>query len=217
MLNITHYQRSENQNHNELSSHVSQNGCHQKVYKKLSAGNESPQKTSVEKREPSYTVGGNANWYRHYGQQCGDSLKIWKQNCHMIQPSHRQAYTSRKSDLKETHVPNVHCSTVYNNQDKEATQMSISRQMNKEVHIYNGILLSYKKNILESVLMRWMKLEPITQSKVSQKEKYQYSVLTHIYGIQKDGNDDPICKAVRDTDVKNILLDCVGKGEGGTI
>ena len=61
--------------------------------------------------------------------------------------------------------------------------MSISRQMNKEVHIYNGILLSYKKNILESVLMRWMKLEPITQSKVSQKEKYQYSVLTHIYGI----------------------------------
>ena len=51
------------------------------------------------------------------------------------------------------------------------------------VHIHNGILLSYKKNILESVLMRWMKLEPIIQSKVSEKEKYQYSVLTHIYGI----------------------------------
>ena len=63
--------------------------------------------------------------------------------------------------------------------------MSISRQTNKEVvvHIHNGILLSYKKNILESVLMRWMKLEPIIQSKVSEKEKYQYSVLTHIYGI----------------------------------
>ena len=29
----------------------------------------------VEKREPSYTVGGNANWYSHYGEQCGDSLK----------------------------------------------------------------------------------------------------------------------------------------------
>ena len=38
--------------------------------------------------------------------------------------------------------------------------------MNKEVvvHIHNGILLSYKDNILESVLMRWMKLEPIIQS-----------------------------------------------------
>ena len=35
----------------------------------------------------------------------------------------------------------------------------------------------------EAVLMRWMKLEPITQSEVSQKEKYQYSILTHVYGI----------------------------------
>ena len=40
-----------------------------------------------------------------------------------------------------------------------------------------------KKNTLESVLMRWMKLEPIIQSEVSQKEKHQYSILTHIYGI----------------------------------
>ena len=40
-----------------------------------------------------------------------------------------------------------------------------------------------KKNIFESVLMRWMRLEPIIQSEVSQKEKHQYSILTHIYGI----------------------------------
>ena len=40
-----------------------------------------------------------------------------------------------------------------------------------------------KKNTFESVLMRWMKLEPIIQSEVSQKEKHQYSILTHIYGI----------------------------------
>ena len=40
-----------------------------------------------------------------------------------------------------------------------------------------------KKNAFESVLMRWMKLEPIIQSEVSQKEKYQYSILMHIYGI----------------------------------
>ena len=40
-----------------------------------------------------------------------------------------------------------------------------------------------KKNTSESVLMRWMKLEPIIQSEVSQKEKHQYSILTHIYGI----------------------------------
>ena len=40
-----------------------------------------------------------------------------------------------------------------------------------------------KKNTFESVLMRWMKLKPIIQSKVSQKVKHQYSILTHIYGI----------------------------------
>ena len=40
-----------------------------------------------------------------------------------------------------------------------------------------------KKNGFESVLMRWMKLEPIIQSEVSQKEKHQHSILTHTYGI----------------------------------
>ena len=33
------------------------------------------------------------------------------------------------------------------------------------------------------VKIRWMKLEPIIQSEVSQKGKHQYSILTHIYGI----------------------------------
>ena len=40
-----------------------------------------------------------------------------------------------------------------------------------------------KKIAFESVLMRWMKLEPIIQSKVNQKEKHQYSILMHDYGI----------------------------------
>ena len=40
-----------------------------------------------------------------------------------------------------------------------------------------------KKNTFESVLMRWMKLVPIIQSEVSQKERHQYSILPHIYGI----------------------------------
>ena len=40
-----------------------------------------------------------------------------------------------------------------------------------------------KKNSFESVLMRWMTLEPIIQSEVSQKDKDHYNILTHIYGI----------------------------------
>ena len=72
--------------------------------------------------------------------------------------------------------------------DNRRSNQSILKEIKKAVvHIHNGILLEYysaiKKNTFEPVLMRWMKLEPIIQSKVSQKEKHQYSRLTHIYGI----------------------------------
>ena len=40
-----------------------------------------------------------------------------------------------------------------------------------------------KRNAFESALMRWMNLEPIIQSEVSQKEKEKYRILTHIYRI----------------------------------
>ena len=66
---------------------------------------------------------------------------------------------------------------------------------------------------LSIIIMRWMKLEPVIQSEVSQKDKEHYSILTHtythththiyiyiyIYGIQKDGNDNPICKTEKET------------------
>ena len=39
-----------------------------------------------------------------------------------------------------------------------------------------------KRNTFESVLMRWMKLEPVIQSEVSQKDKDKYYILMHIYG-----------------------------------
>ena len=51
-----------------------------------------------------------------------------------------------------------------------------------------------KRNVFESVLMRWMNLEPITQSEVSHKEKNKYCILPHIYGIQKFGTDEPISR-----------------------
>ena len=40
-----------------------------------------------------------------------------------------------------------------------------------------------KRNAFESVLMRWMNLEPVIQSEVSQKEKDKYCIPVHIYGI----------------------------------
>ena len=70
-----------------------------------------------------------------------------------------------------------------------------------------------EKNAFESVLMKWMKLEPIIQSKVIQKEKHQYSILMHIrlwrWPYMRDSK--------RNTDVKNRLLDSVGEGKGEMI
>ena len=47
-----------------------------------------------------------------------------------------------------------------------------------------------KRNAFEAVLMRWMKLGPIIQSEVSQKEKDKYCILMHIYGIWKNGSKE---------------------------
>ena len=61
---------------------------------------------------------------------------------------------------------------------------SVDKWIRKLWYIYTMEYYSaIEKNSFESVLMRWMKLEPITQSEVSQKDKDQYSILTHIYGI----------------------------------
>ena len=51
------------------------------------------------------------------------------------------------------------------------------------------------RNIFESVLMRWMNLEPIIQSEVSQKEKDKYRILTYIHGIYKNGTEEFIYRA----------------------
>ena len=63
-----------------------------------------------------------------------------------------------------------------------------------------------KKNTFESVLMGWMKLEPIIQSEVSQKEKHQYSILIHIYGILKDSNDDPVYETAKETQMYRTVF-----------
>ena len=63
-----------------------------------------------------------------------------------------------------------------------------------------------KKNSFESVLMRWMNLEPIIQNEVSQKDKDQYSILMNIHEILKVGNNNPICKTEKETQMYRIDL-----------
>ena len=73
------------------------------------------------------------------------------------------------------------------------------------VHIHNGVL-AIKKNTFESVLMRWMKLEPIIQSEVSQKGKHQNSIITYIYEIKKDSNNNPICDIAKETQMYRTVF-----------
>ena len=67
---------------------------------------------------------------------------------------------------------------------KQPRCLSTDEWIKKLWYIYTmEYYLATKKNALESVLMRWMNLEPIIQSEVIQKEKDKYCILTHIYGI----------------------------------
>ena len=70
-----------------------------------------------------------------------------------------------------------------------------------------------KRNTFESVPMRWMKLEPIIRSEVSQKEKYKYQILMHIYGIQKEGIDEFICRAAMEKQTQRADLQTRGGKE----
>ena len=103
----------------------------------------------------------------------------------MTQQSHYWAYTP-----KETRIERDKCTTMFivalfiiARTRKQPRCPSADEWIRKLWYIYTmEYCPAIKKNTFESVLMRWMKLEPIIQSEVSQKEKV-YSILTHIYGI----------------------------------
>ena len=96
--------------------------------------------------------------------------------------------------------------------------MSIERWVDKEVvvHIYNGIILSHKK---EWIWVGWTETdEPrACYAEWSKSEKYIYHILMHIYGISKNGTEEPICRAGLET--KTCRMDMwtqQGEEEGGT-
>ena len=79
---------------------------------------------------------------------------------------------------------NVHCSSIYNSQDMEATKVSIDRWIKKMWYIHTLEYYSaIKRNEIESFVKMWMDLESFIQSEVSQKEKNKYRILMHMCGI----------------------------------
>ena len=71
-----------------------------------------------------------------------------------------------------------------------------------------------KRNEIGSFVEMWMDLETVIQLEVSQKERNEHRMLMHICGIQKNGTDEPVCKAEIETQMQRINL-WTPRGEAG--
>ena len=139
----------------------------------------------MEKREPSYSV---------LGMQTSTAAmeKVWRFLKKLeIELPYDPATPLLGIHTEETRTERDKCTTkfiialfIIARTWKQSRCPSADEWLRKLWYIYTMEYYSaIKKKSSESVLMRWMKLEPIIQSEVSQKEKHQYSTLTHIYGI----------------------------------
>ena len=122
----------------------------------------------------------------HYGEQCGDFLKKLE-----IELPYDPAIPLLGIHTKETRTEGDICTPMFiatlfviASTWKQPRYPSADEWIRKLWYIYTMEYYSaIKKNRFESVLMRWMKLEPIIQSEVSQKDKHQESILMYVYGI----------------------------------
>ena len=69
-----------------------------------------------------------------------------------------------------------------------------------------------KRNEIGSFVETWVDLESVIQSEVTQKEKNNYCILTHVCGIQKNGTDEPICRSGIETQTQGIDMWTWGVG-----
>ena len=126
----------------------------------------------------------------------------------MIQQSHSKVYTLRKPKLKDTCIPLfIAALFIIARTWKQPRCPSTDEGIKKLWYIYTMEYNSaIKRNSFESVLMRWMNLESIIQSEVSQKEKDKYCILMHIYRIQKNGTEEFIYRAIMEKQTQGIDL-----------
>ena len=110
----------------------------------------------------------------------------------MTQQSHYWAYTLRKPKLKDICTPVFIAALFTIARRWKQARCPLTDEWMKTLWYMNTVKYYsvIKRNTFESVLMRWINLEPIMQSEVGQKEKDKYCILTHIYGIQKNGTEN---------------------------
>ena len=137
----------------------------------------------MEKREPSYTVGGNANWYSHYGELWRFLKKLEIELLYDPAIPLLGIHTEEMRIERDTCTPMfVAALFIIAKTWKPPRCPPADEWIRKLWYIYTMEYYSTtKRNAFESVLTRWMNLELITQSEESQKEKEKYCILMHIY------------------------------------
>ena len=135
----------------------------------------------------------------------------------MTQQSHSQAYPEETKIEKDTFTPLFIAALFTVARTWKQPRCPLRDEWIKKLwHIYTIEYYSaIKGNTFESVLMKWMNLEPITQSEVSQKEKDKYSILTHIYRIWNNGTEEFIFRAAVEKQTQRIDLRTWGEGRRG--
>ena len=132
----------------------------------------------MDKRKPSYIVGGNVNWYSHWGKQYGDYFK------------HRATIRSSNLTLgiymdkvivwKDTPTPMFIAALFTITRTWKQPKCPLTEEwVKKMIEYYSAI----KRNEIGSFADSWIDLEIVIQSEVSQNEKNKYCVISLKYGI----------------------------------
>ena len=92
---------------------------------------------------------------------------------------------TQNTNSKEYMHPYVHWGSIYNSQDVQAAQVSVSRWVDKIaiVPLHSGMLLAVKKKKILPFATECMDLENIMLSEISQSEKEKYHMISLIHGI----------------------------------
>ena len=130
----------------------------------------------VWRKEPSYTDAGNVNWNNHYGEQSGSSLK--KKKLKIELPYDRAIpllgiYPEKNMVQKDTCTPMFIATLFTIAKTWKQPKCPLTEEWIKKMwHMYTMEYYSaIKRNKIELFVVRWMDLESVIQSKVSQKEK----------------------------------------------
>ena len=139
----------------------------------------------MEKRDPSHTVGGNVNWYTHYGEQYGGSLKNQKQLLYDPAILFLSIYLEKNMAQKDTCTPVCFAALFTIARTWKQPKYPLrEEQIKKMWYVYAmGYYSAVKKNEIRPFTTTWMDLESVVLSTVNQTEKKKHHMTSVISGI----------------------------------